>query len=152
MLTPAQKQQLRDWIQANIHKAVEADWYREGIRDDEGRPILGECTLYYPGTNQPVMRPIFDDSDPPQQIGEEPFTYWGRTFILRSHQALDVDQLVYRTWRKLKKHFPDTDKTPEDVRDFLRPYARNIKTWAGTNIVKAGRWNRADIDRVDPDA
>ena len=133
MLTQAHKLALRDWLQANVHKAVHTDWYREGIKDENGKPVYGECDVL--------------DADG-QPTGE---TYYGRTFIVRTRQGFDWREVVRRVWRKAVKNGYDVD--PEQVANFLRQYKDNIKAWAGVSDIIGGlALPDEQIDAEDPDA
>jgi len=134
LLTDAQKLALRDWLQANVHKAVREVWYREGIKDeDTGQPVYGEC-------------PRLDADGNP--TGE---TYWGRTFIVRRRNTFDWQEVVRRVWRKAQKQ--GYDATVTQVADFLRQYKDNILGWAGVSVITAGiALPESEIDAQDPDA
>lgn len=136
-LTAQQRTQLRDWLQANIHKAVHVEYYREGIKDENGKPVYGECTKYDMKTGQPLL----DEEG-------NPITYYGRTFTLRSLNTINFREIVRRVYRKARKHGIDTDL--EQVRDFLLTHQDTIIGWAGTSIGGTGT-SDADIDSEDPD-
>lgn len=132
-LTQAHRLALRDWLQANVHKAVKTDWYREGIKDENGKPVYGEC-------------PKLDENGDPTEE-----TYFGRTFIVRKRQAFDWREVVRRVWRKAVKN--GYDVTPEQVANFLWDYRSLITRWANTDVVVAGIATPDDIiDAEDPDA
>lgn len=52
-ITSEQRTLLRNWLQSNIHKAVHRWYYREGIKDEDGKPVYGVCTLINPRTGEP---------------------------------------------------------------------------------------------------
>lgn len=138
-LTNAHKLALRDWLQANVHKAVRTTWYREGIKDENGKPVYGTC-------------PVLDANAQPT-LDEEgnPATYYGRTFIVRTRQGFDWREVVRRVWRKAKKN--GYDATLEQVESFLRQYKDNIRTWANTpHIIGGIALPDTEIDAEDPDA
>ena len=138
-LTQAHKLALRDWLQANVHKAVRTYYSRRGVKDANGKPVYGECTRYEPHTNVPVL----DEEG-------NPVTYWGRTFTLEAVNQMDWREIVRRVWRKAVKN--GYDVTPEQVRDFLEPYQDNIKAWALCERFGNADITDAEIDAEDPDA
>ena len=138
-LTNAHKLALRDWLQANIHKAVKTRWYREGIKDGNGKPVYGTCPK------------LDENGDPLLDEDDNPVTYYGRTFTVRKVQSFDWQEVVRRVWNKAQKN--DYSVTPEQVATFLLQYRNNIKSWAGTNDVCAGIAKPDhEIDAEDPDA
>jgi hypothetical protein len=143
MLTNAHKLALRDWLQANVHKAVKTVYWREGVKDENGKPVYGPCIKYKPNSNE--AETYLDEEGV-----EQPVEYWGRTFVLRSRQTFDWQEVVRRVWRKAVKN--GYDVTPEQVANFLRQYKDNIKGWANVGVITGGiATPESVIDEEDPD-
>ena len=137
-LTNADKLALRNWLQANVYKAVRTDWYREGIKDENGKPVYGDC-------------PFLDADGQPTTDADGNATYYGRTFVVSTRQGFDWREVVRRVWRKAVKNGYDVD--PDQVEDFLRQYKDNILTWAGvTKVIGGVGIPEEAIDAEDPDA
>ncbi len=135
--TAQQKQALATWLEANIHKAVHTTYWKEGIKDEDGKAVYGDCVQYFPNSNVPVP---------------EAETYWGRTFIIRSEDRLDLDEVITRVRQKAIKHGYSPDE--DDVRDLLRENAATIKTWLAPGVtISHGNspLSRSAVEAEDPD-
>ena len=138
-LTAQQKDALKTWLQANVYKAVHIEWYREGIKDGDGKPVYGVCNK------------LDADGNPVAPTADDDGTYWGRTFNVVFRPAFDWHEVVRRVVKKAEKQglFP----TEDEVSDFLRPYKDTILGWAGvTKVVQGIALPDSVIDAEDPDA
>jgi hypothetical protein len=127
--TAQQKQALATWLEANIHKAIHPRTHREGIKDEDGKAVYGTI---FAGTED---------------------EYYGRTFIERTLQVLDIREVVRRVRAKAIKH--GFNPTEAAVRDLLREHRATIKTWLPADtLICAGHstLTNAEIDAEDPDA
>lgn len=134
MLTQPQRDALIAWLQANVHKAAQTVYYREGIKDENDKPVYGPCTHFNETTGEDIV-----DGD-----------YYGRTFNKLSFVQLSFDEVVRRTVQKAKKQ--GLDPTHVEVAEFLEQYLPQLMTWAGATHVGSSYLTAEEIDAIDPDA
>lgn len=147
-LTAQQKTALRDWLEVNVHKAAFTVYYREGIKDEDGKPIYGQCVHFDEITGIDRTRDVFDEDG--NLTGTEPDTYYGRTFTKKSFVQLSFDEVVRRTVQKAKKQ--GLDPTHEEVAEYLEQYVPQLLTWAGATHTGSAYLTVDEIDAIDPDA
>lgn len=133
-LTAQQKTALRDWLEVNVHKAAFTVYYREGIKDEDGKPVYGPCIHFDEITGEDIP-------------GTE---YTGRTFTKKSFVQLSFDEVVRRTVQKAKKQ--GLDPTHEEVAEYLEQYLPQLLTWAGATHTGSAYLTFDEIDAIDPDA
>lgn len=72
------------WLEANEAYFIHTYYYRQGIKDQDGKPVYGTVTRYKANTNEPVLD------------GEgQPITFWGRTFNLVQSTFVDPEEIAF---------------------------------------------------------
>lgn len=90
------------WFEANDAFFVHTYYYREGIKDQDGKPVYGTVTKYKANTNEPVL----DEES-------QPVTFWGRTFTLVQSSFVDPQEIAFALaiWGR------ETERTTDPVDD-----------------------------------
>lgn len=129
-LTAEQKIALRDWLQANIHKAVHTVTYREGVKQtvQVTDPMSGATV----DKEVPVMvqdsrfEDTFDDDNNP--TGQREVFFMRREYVERTMDMIDVQEVIFRVRAKaIKQGF--TGVTANQVRELLKEYRDTIRSW-----------------------
>jgi len=90
------------WLEANEAFFIHTYYYKQGIKDVDGKPVYGTCTLYEPNSNVPVL----DEES-------NPVTYEGRTFNLLQGSFVDPQEIAYALaiWGR------ETERTTDPIED-----------------------------------
>ena len=128
-LTADQRQALRDWLDANVHKATYQDSWTEYQKDENGHFVLVNT-----GT------------------AEEPV--WERVVTqVHNFTYLDTAELALRLWRKLNKHFPDKAAAADlgDIEALFEDKLTQLLALAGADSVGSSPLRYDDFKDEDPD-
>jgi hypothetical protein len=129
-LTDPQKIALRDWLQANLYKAVHTVTFREGVKQTmQVTDPLSGATL---DKDVPVMvqdSRFFDTYDEDGNvIGQREEFYMRREYVERTMDMIDVQEVIFRVRAKaIKQGFAGV--TANQVRELLSEYRDTIQSW-----------------------
>lgn len=107
-LTNPQKIALRDWLQANIHKAVHTVTYHEGVKQ----------TVQ---VTDPLSGATLDKEVPVMVQGR-------RDYIERTMDMIDWQEVIVRVQAKVAK-YGYVGVSEDQIEDLLREYRATIKSW-----------------------
>ena len=153
-LTDPQKIALRDWLQANIHKAVRTVTYREGVKQTvqvtdplSGTPLDKEVPVMVQDSR---FEDTFDDDNNP--TGQREIFFMRRDYTEHTMDMIDVQEVIFRVRAKaIKQGYPGV--TANQVRNLLLEYRDTIRSWVpGVSWGGSSHAGRQAALVDDPDA
>ena len=153
-LTSQQKIALRDWLQANIYKAVHTVTYHVGVKEtiQVADPIDGSSI----DKQVPVMvqdsrfEDVYDEDG--NVTGQTEVFFMRRDYTEATMDMIDLAEVVTRVRMKAEKQGFE-DVTDEQVEDLLKEYKDTIKSWIpGVSWGGANKLGRKAALVEDPDA
>jgi hypothetical protein len=114
--TGKQKNDAKAWLLANASFFTQSGWYREGIKDEDGKAVYGTAD-------------VLDVDGAP--TGE---TYEGRTFTVLSHDYVDPFEVAFAITVWARENSISTDEI-DDVEALLAEEIKNFLTNSGISVV-----------------